>query len=86
MVSIQTKTRIGADGRLDVQLPAEYREQNVSVTVIVEPANADVNDHENTDNKNSWPATFFEQTAGAWQGEPLARGEQGSYESRDLLK
>ncbi|WP_328985164.1 hypothetical protein [Thiorhodovibrio winogradskyi] len=29
-----------------------------------------------------WPEGLFERTAGAWQGEPLKRGEQGQYEQR----
>jgi len=28
---------------------------------------------------------FFERTAGAWEGEPLTRGEQGEYEIREPL-
>lgn len=40
MISIQTKARIGTDGRLDVQLSAEYREKSVNVIIVVEPAEA----------------------------------------------
>ncbi|MEQ9550532.1 MAG: type II toxin-antitoxin system ParD family antitoxin [Coleofasciculus sp. G3-WIS-01] len=29
-----------------------------------------------------WSPSFFERTAGKWQGEPLTRGEQGEYEQR----
>jgi hypothetical protein len=29
-----------------------------------------------------WPEGLFERTAGAWQGEPLARAPQGEYEQR----
>jgi len=29
-----------------------------------------------------WQPNFFEQTAGAWQGEKLTRPEQGEYEIR----
>ncbi|MEC4818938.1 MAG: hypothetical protein SAK29_37535 [Scytonema sp. PMC 1069.18] len=34
-----------------------------------------------------WSSSFFERTAGKWEGEPLTRGEQGEYEQRrwDLL-
>lgn len=28
---------------------------------------------------------FVAETAGAWQGEPLVRGEQGNYEQREKL-
>ena len=33
-----------------------------------------------------WPPGFFEETAGMWQGEPLVRGEQGEYETREELE
>jgi plasmid stability protein len=32
-----------------------------------------------------WSPGFFERTAGAWEGEPLTRGEQGEYEIREPL-
>jgi len=33
-----------------------------------------------------WPPGFFEETAGAWQGEPLERSPQGEQEQRlDLV-
>ncbi len=31
---------------------------------------------------NDWPIGFFEETAGAWAGEPLIREPQGEYEQR----
>jgi hypothetical protein len=31
---------------------------------------------------NGWPLGFFEATAGAWEGEPLAREPQGEYGQR----
>ena len=32
-----------------------------------------------------WTSGFFEWTAGAWEGEPLVRGEQETYENRAKL-
>lgn len=29
-----------------------------------------------------WPAGYFEQVFGGWQGEPLERAPQGDYENR----
>lgn len=34
---------------------------------------------------NGWPPGFFRSTAGAWQGEPLERPEQGEYQEREEL-
>ncbi|MFN2160476.1 MAG: hypothetical protein ACK2UR_19435 [Candidatus Promineifilaceae bacterium] len=33
-----------------------------------------------------WPAYFFEEVVGGWQGEPLQRPPQGEYEQRDALE
>jgi hypothetical protein len=33
----------------------------------------------------AWPTRFFEQTAGCFVGEPLVRGDQGTYEMRDEM-
>ncbi len=30
-----------------------------------------------------WPADFFEEVVGGWQGEPLQRAEQGAFDLRD---
>ena len=32
-----------------------------------------------------WPASFFEQVVGGWQGEPLRRAEQGAFDVRDAV-
>jgi len=31
----------------------------------------------------NWPADYFENVVGSWQGEPLVRGEQGDFPDRD---
>lgn len=35
---------------------------------------------------NGWPLGFFEETVGAWAGEPLEREPHGEYEQCELLK
>lgn len=35
--------------------------------------------------KRQWSPHFFERTAGAWQGEPLFREDQGEQAERDEL-
>ncbi len=32
-----------------------------------------------------WPANFFEDVVGGWQGDPLERPDQGDLEERDPL-
>ena len=37
MHSIHAKTRIGADGRLQIQVPAEFQDADVEVVVVLQP-------------------------------------------------
>ncbi len=53
---------------LEVKIPAEDRRQ-------VQPSPKSLEEL-------GWSPGFFERTAGAWQGEPLTRGQQGEYEQR----
>ncbi len=34
----------------------------------------------------TWPANFFTEIIGGWEGAPLVREPQGSYETRSELK
>ncbi len=34
---------------------------------------------------DDWPEDFFDHVVGGWEGEPLARPEQGGLEDRDEL-
>lgn len=85
MVSIQTRAHIGTDGRLDVQLPAEYREKNVNVTIIVEPVDADITDKPQERDANGWPIGFIERTYGSLADDPLERLPQGELEVREAI-
>jgi hypothetical protein len=33
-----------------------------------------------------WPEDFFEAIVGGWQGEPLTRPPQGTFEERELIE
>lgn len=35
---------------------------------------------------DEWPAGYFDEVFGQWQGEPLTRAPQGDYESRRDLE
>ena len=84
MFSIQTKAHIGADGRLDVQLPAEYREQDVDVTIIIEPVEV-VGDEQEKRDANGWPVGFLDRMYGSLAGDPLERLPQGEPETREAI-
>ena len=56
---------------LEVTIPSKDEEDRVLVKSV-----------QKTPEELGWSPGFFESTAGAWQGEPLTRGEQGEYEQR----
>ena len=35
--------------------------------------------------KSEWPEGYFDEVFGGWEGEPLERAPQGTFESRDPL-
>jgi hypothetical protein len=80
MRSVTLKSHVGEDGVLHLQVPVGVKNATLEVVVVFQtttPAEA-------TDERG-WPVGFFEETAGAWSGEPLDRGEQGTYERREEL-
>jgi hypothetical protein len=83
MQTVQLRARVGADGLLHLQVPVGMANTDVEVIVIVQPKAAEAN--QPTPTALGWPPGFFEQTAGAWQGE-LARPDQGEYEVREELE
>ncbi|OGG51978.1 MAG: hypothetical protein A3F84_15280 [Candidatus Handelsmanbacteria bacterium RIFCSPLOWO2_12_FULL_64_10] len=83
MKSILLKSRVQADGILELRVPTDLPESDVEVVVVVQPISD--GDEQKSSGKSGWPPGFFERTAGAWQGEPLVREPQGEYEDRDKL-
>jgi hypothetical protein len=85
MSTITIQSHIGADGMLKLQLPSEFIDTDIEVTVTIKPVTPPTKIK--TPEELGWSPGFFERTAGMWEGEPLTRGEQGEYEERlwDLL-
>jgi hypothetical protein len=78
-MKIARRVQVDADGNLWLQLPANLSDREVTVTVeAAEPAESS-----QSPEALGWPPGFFEQTAGAWEGEVLERPPQGDYEQRD---
>lgn len=75
MQSIQLTTHIGEDGILKVEMPSEMKDTDLEIMIIFQPV----------PKKQGWQPGFFEEVIGGWEGEPLARGEQGDYEVREQL-
>ena len=74
-MKIARRAQVDAEGNLWLQLPADLRDREVTVTVET----AELAGSESL----GWPPGFFEQTAGAWEGEALERSPQGDYEQRN---
>lgn len=77
MQSIKLRSHVGQDGILKLEVPLGLSEMDLEVVVVVQPV---------AKTQTGWPPGFFEQTAGAWAGEPLVREPQGEYETRDKLE
>ncbi len=61
-----------------IEIPEDLRRRHVEVVFLELDERETPEVASNTD----WPEGLFERTAGAWQGAPLKRGEQGQYEQR----
>jgi hypothetical protein len=79
LTTIQTRSHVGSDGLLRLTLPVDVTDADLDVTVVVRRVTAE-GSTQMTDEQ--WE-TFIKETAGAWQGDPLARADQGEFEKRD---
>lgn len=77
MVTIPVKTRLEANGILNLRVPTGLPEADVEVVVVVQPIEA---------RANAWPEDFFQETYGALADQPLERGNQGAFEVREVLR
>ena len=69
MISIQTRTHVGVDGTLSVQVPTTLREMDVDVMLIVQP----IPDSSPSLEEMDWPPGFFEETFGCLADDPIER-------------
>ncbi len=79
METITLHSRVGADGLLKLQVPVKATNTELEVVLIVQPVAPASQEH-------GWPPGFFEEVAGGWKGELLAREDQGQYEVREDLE
>ena len=77
METIILNSHVGADGFLHLKVPDNLI--NTDCKVVIQPIVSDSKED------LGWSPDFFEKTAGAWEGEPLTRDEQGEYEQREEL-
>lgn len=79
MISIQTRTRVAADGTLTVQVPTDLPETDVDVMLVVQPVAG-------SPEALGWPPGFFEETYGSLKDDPIERAPQGEMEVREALQ
>jgi hypothetical protein len=84
MKSMEFKSHVGPDGKLQLEIPLPFSNADLEVIVIVQPLTPAL--AAKTPEELGWPPGFFEETFGSFRDEPLVRGEQGAYEIRDELK
>ncbi len=77
---MQPIRQIYYDAPSTISIPEELQHQ--AVEVIIWPLDKAEARQETETDANGWPIGFFEETAGAWAGEPLVRESQGEYEQR----
>jgi len=89
MESIKLKSRVGNDGILRIQVPENFKNQNLEILVVFQPIAAPEEQSQiptkNTPESRGWLPGFFENVIGSWQGEPLERPTQLPYEVREEL-
>ena len=83
MQTIELKSRAGADGVLRFEIPAGGANTDYDVLIVLQPSNRDGT--QAASENRAWLPAFFEQTAGAWEGEQLVREPQGDFEMRDEI-
>ena len=84
MISIQTKTHVGADGTLSVRVPTTLRETDVEVLLVFQPLPTPT--EKPLSEAPGWPPGFFESTFGSLRDTPVERGPQGEYEVREPIE
>ena len=84
MQSITLHSHVGEDGILQLSVPVGMTDVDLEVVVIVQPIIE--KEKAKTPEELGWTPGFFEKTFGAWEGEPLTRGEQGEFQEREPFK
>jgi hypothetical protein len=81
MRSIKVRSHVGADGMLHLNIPLDLADRDVEVMVIYQPLETE--SKTKTSQELGWTPGFFENTFGAWEGEPLVREPQGELQERN---
>jgi hypothetical protein len=74
MKSIQVKSRINANGILELCVPTGLPESDVEVVIVVQPIPGP--GEKKSPEERGWPPEFFERTAGSLADDPIQRWPQ----------
>ena len=73
---ISIRSHVGTDGVLRLEVPTEFSDAELDVTVLLSPA-------ESPDaTTTQWQPGFFSEVIGSWEGE-LTRPDQGEVDIRE---
>jgi hypothetical protein len=83
MQSITLQSHVGKDGILQLQVPAEFSDADVQVTLALQKTHQNGSPLMSKD--SGWPAGYLEKALGSWQGEFPKLEDEGEYEVREPL-
>ncbi|MBW4647542.1 MAG: hypothetical protein KME06_02405 [Kastovskya adunca ATA6-11-RM4] len=83
MKSIKTRSLVGNDGILHLNVPVGVPNREFEVMVIYQPIESST--PSKTPEELGWSSGFFDEVIGGWVGESLVREPQGEYETREPL-
>jgi len=75
MQSLTLRTHVGKDGILKLETPIGIKDTELEVVLVLHPV-------ERMKPFSELPDNFFTEIIGGWEGKPLVREPQGSYETR----
>jgi hypothetical protein len=81
MQTVHVQSQTGSDGILHLEIPVGLPNADLEVVLVIQPRSPAL--HPEATEAPGWPARFFEETAGAWQGEFVR--DQGQFEEREGL-
>jgi hypothetical protein len=79
MQSLTLHAHVGKDGILKLETPIGIANTDLEIILIVNPV-------AETRPATKWPSDFFTEIIGGWEGKPLVREPQGTYEARNEFK
>ncbi|MFZ5909030.1 MAG: hypothetical protein ACOYYU_03335 [Chloroflexota bacterium] len=79
MQSLTFRTHVGKDGILKLETPIGIKNTELEVVLVLHPL-------EQAHSDSGWPDLFFTEIIGGWEGVPLVRESQGSYETRSKFE